>query len=401
MMELDIDNLNTHILVVDDTKSIHDDFDEILDTRQHPENHEIKDLEDFLFQDDPQPDREKSTDELEKTEKFLNLTYTLDHAFQGEEAVEIVRKREGSENPVSVIVMDVRMPPGINGIEAILRIWKINPYIEIVICSAYSDYSWDQIVDLVGATDRLLFLKKPFHSIEVRQMILSLVIKWNYHKQNRHFISHLEHEVEQRTNQIKKLNFELEATNKELEGKNRQLAEMALKDGMTGLFNHMAFQNHFNDIFEDSRLHSFPICISMIDIDLFKSINDSYGHAVGDKVIIAFADVITQCLEDLSSFSSCIAGRYGGDEFALIMPYFTMQKAKKLLDKICSEVKTITIEQIPDLTITASLGGACLDSETVCPGTEELIQCADAALYTAKKEGRDQVRINMYDYSEE
>ena len=93
--------------------------------------------------------------------------------------------------PYSMIFMDVRMPPGMDGIQTILQIWEKHPNIEVVICTAFSDYSWDNIVKTLGSTDRLLFMKKPFDSVAVKQTALSLTKKWDLDRKNRESISNL------------------------------------------------------------------------------------------------------------------------------------------------------------------------------------------------------------------
>ncbi len=178
------------ILIVDDNSSIHDDFRKILvlpivDSR-------LDQIEQLLFK------KERKNNEP-------IYEYVIDDAYQGTEAIDMVQKAEDEGFPYSLVFMDVRMPPGIDGVETIDLIWKKFPNIEMVICSAYSDYSWDEILDKFGQTDKLLFVKKPFNIIVVKQLALSLITKWDIAKKNRNYMDLLEKEVEERTKELSDL----------------------------------------------------------------------------------------------------------------------------------------------------------------------------------------------------
>ncbi|MBN2444268.1 MAG: HD domain-containing protein [Spirochaetales bacterium] len=91
----------------------------------------------------------------------------------------MVKKAKAENFPYALAFIDVRMPPGWDGIETITRIWEIDPFIEVAICTAYADYSWDQIVSKLGYTDHIIIIKKPFEKIEIKQMATALIQKWN------------------------------------------------------------------------------------------------------------------------------------------------------------------------------------------------------------------------------
>ena len=178
------------ILIVDDNESIHEDFKKILLVVEN--SGAINEIEQLLFEE-----------KLPK--KGIGYDYVIDDAYQGEEAIEMVKKSYEEDFPYSLIYMDVRMPPGIDGVQAIDKIWQKYPNIEIVICSAYSDYSWDEILEKFGETDKLLFVKKPFNIIVIKQLTLSLITKWDIASKNREYMQHLKKEVEARTLELKHL----------------------------------------------------------------------------------------------------------------------------------------------------------------------------------------------------
>ncbi|MDZ7720678.1 MAG: response regulator [Balneolaceae bacterium] len=185
----------SRILLVDDNEAIHEDIEAILSSHQSDDDDELQMLEGALFGESVSSN----------TEVLENLRYQIDHAYQGEEAVRMVQEAAESGNPYSLIFMDVRMPPGIDGIQAIQKIWESHPYIEIIICTAYSDYSWDQIVQNVGSSDKLLFMKKPFDATALKQAALTLTTKWNLQQQAIEYTDKLEREVEEQTKELNKL----------------------------------------------------------------------------------------------------------------------------------------------------------------------------------------------------
>ena len=108
-----------------------------------------------------------------------DYNFIIDSAHQGQEGLEMVRRAIEEGHPYAMAFVDMRMPPGWNGLDTIARIWKEYPELQVVICTAYSDHSWDEIVERLGCTDQLLILKKPFDNVEVRQLVYALTEKWH------------------------------------------------------------------------------------------------------------------------------------------------------------------------------------------------------------------------------
>src|SRR5207237_8306729 len=168
-------------------------------------------------------------EELDATEAFLfgdeaggsrAQNFRIDSAFQGQEGLEKVRAACAEGAPYAVAFVDVRMPPGWDGIETISRIWKEFPDLQIVICTAYSDYSWDEIAKSVGNTDKMLVLKKPFDNVEVLQMAHALSKKWQLTQMGRKQMEELDALVNQRTAELRAANARL----------TREVAERAAAD---------------------------------------------------------------------------------------------------------------------------------------------------------------------------
>ena len=149
------------ILVIDDHRAIHDDFRKALNDTA--DDLELADATTALLGDKPQ--------------KGARLHYSIDHAFQGLEGIGLVANAVKNNQPYDMAFVDMRMPPGIDGLETVVRLWQEDHDLPVVICTAFSDHSWHDIVERLGCSDKLLILKKPFDISEVRQAALALTEK--------------------------------------------------------------------------------------------------------------------------------------------------------------------------------------------------------------------------------
>jgi len=165
---------NTRILICDDNDAIHKDFRKVL-TAIPDKKLAIDYLEETLFEDEDLP--------ASRTDPLASLEFHIDSAYQGRDALSMAERAHEEGKPYTTIFMDVRMPPGWDGILTSQKIWERLPHTEIVIVTAYSDYTWEEMIDKLGFNGRLLFIKKPFDSLTVKQMTLNLVNKWNLRDQ--------------------------------------------------------------------------------------------------------------------------------------------------------------------------------------------------------------------------
>lgn len=186
------------ILLVDDNTAIHEDFKSLIGDDDTRVDHDTLALEESLF-------GEGVTQQAPDAETESYKKYTIDSAFQGEEAIEKVQQAVEEGNPYALLFMDVRMPPGMDGIQAVKRIWQKYPNIEVVICTAFSDYAWNDILKELGNTGNLLFMKKPFDATAVKQTAMTLTKKWLLTQENRNYTDHLETEVQKRTAELNDL----------------------------------------------------------------------------------------------------------------------------------------------------------------------------------------------------
>ena len=168
------------VLIVDDNEGIHDDFRTLLQPRRGPD--ELDELAAEIF-----------GEAVVAEEPVVEFpSYRCDSAFQGNTALETVKDAVANGDAYALAFIDIRMPPGWDGVETILHLWKIDPNIQMVLCSAYSDYSWEEIVQKLGISDKLLMLRKPFDANSVKQLTLATTSRWHRERLARQQLGELE-----------------------------------------------------------------------------------------------------------------------------------------------------------------------------------------------------------------
>jgi len=177
------------VIAIDDTVSIHKDYRKVLQSAGE-KSAGLRSAEAALF------------GKIEEDPSGVDYCYDIDSAYQGEEGCRLIQKALDSGNPYTTAFVDVRMPPGWDGIETVRRIWQIMPNLPVVLCPAYTDYSWEEISRQLPRTDQLLILKKPFDPLELRQIAAAQVSRWHMTcmaRQNRQI---LEATIQSRTQEI-------------------------------------------------------------------------------------------------------------------------------------------------------------------------------------------------------
>jgi diguanylate cyclase (GGDEF)-like protein/PAS domain S-box-containing protein len=178
------DTSNRRIIVIDDNEAIHADMRKVLNPAAS--DRDLDAMEAEIFGSAP-------------ADAPRAVPYEIDSAFQGQAGAEMIRAAVAAGRPYAVAFVDMRMPPGWDGLETVEKLWNLDPELQIVICTAYSDYSRDEIIARVGPNHRLLILKKPFDNAEVVQLASSLTEKWAQTRQAGLRMADLEAMVERRT----------------------------------------------------------------------------------------------------------------------------------------------------------------------------------------------------------
>ena len=186
----------------------------------------------------------------------------------------------------------------------------------------------------------------------------------------------------------KTLQDDLQLKNNQLENLLKEVEKKAVTDPLTGLFN----RRHFNDTLDKELSRSIrynePLTCMMLDIDFFKSVNDNYGHQVGDSVLSEIGKILKESVRMIE-----VAARYGGEEFTLLFPKTTTKDALKPATRILEGVATHNFYGVPkDRIITVSIGVAGLPDPLI-QNRATLVKCADHAMYKAKRDGRNRVEV--------
>lgn len=178
-----IDHLNRRILVIDDNQAIHDDFRKILG-------------------ESDDADAALQAAEARIFGSPAAMLFEIDTATQGEEGLKMVEQALAEGRPYAMAFVDVRMPPGWDGIETTQRIWQVCPDLQVVICTAFSDCSWNEMQEQIDPQDRLMVLKKPFDTIEILQMANALTQKWLRLQESKVEFGGLQQMVSERTREL-------------------------------------------------------------------------------------------------------------------------------------------------------------------------------------------------------
>jgi two-component system, cell cycle response regulator len=255
------------------------------------------------------------------------------------------------ESSPHLILLDVMMP-GMDGYK-VAKMFRDQggAFVPIILLTALEDLESKRRGMAAGADD---FLTKPVSQLELQIRLSSML-------------------------RIKLLTDQLERAKAEL-------AELAVTDPLTGLHNRRHLFQEMDREFARAQRYKRPLACYMIDIDHFKNVNDTYGHQVGDRVLVLMAEVIKGTVRNTD-----IAGRFGGEEFMILAPETSTESGMVLAERVRQKVPACTEAAGPDVPrVTVSLGLATTEHPRASD-TTELVRLADEALYRAKKEGRDRI----------
>ena len=249
-----------------------------------------------------------------------------------------------------VVLIDISILTITNNFEFISYIKQYGSAI-ILMTNQYEDYSYEK-ASYLGASD---FVIKPIRDIDLLMRIRHVIAERHDNKDRQAILA--------------------------------QLERLALTDGMTGLYNNRHFYNQLNYETDRAIRYRHDLSILLMDVDNFKTFNDTYGHLEGDKILIRFGQILRACLR-----ANDIAFRYGGDEFIVLLPETPIESVHHVAVRILTSFAAETFAPAPDLKIskTLSIGATVFDLQE---DPLNMVKRSDHAMYLAKQNGRNQITI--------
>src|SRR5450631_3877429 len=346
---------NRRILIIDDNAAIHHDFRKVLCTSDEEEAQATL----ALLEADLLGERPVGS---------TRPRFEIESAHQGQEGVEMAQRALAARRPYAMAFVDMRMPPGWDGLQTIEQLWKVDPHVQVVICSAHTDYDWTEVVDRLGHSDKLLVLRKPAEPIEILQCANALTRKWENDRLIRDQMERLEHVISVRTHG--------------LEAANRQLRHLATHDPLTGLPNRVLLDDRMAQAMAHADRDGRSFALLACELDRFKLINDSLGHRAGDELLQEVARRLTAVVRTTDTVA-----RFGGDEFVLVAssiaePADAQKLASVVIEALAAPVRIAGI----DIHTSPSIGIAVYPADGC--SIDALLAHADSAMYAAKERGR-------------
>ncbi len=339
---------NRRILIVDDTASIHTDFRKILCAEAAHEQ-SLDTLEETLFGTTTPP----------------RQAFMLDSAYQGQEALALVNQALAANAPYAMVFIDMRMPPGWDGLQTIEQLWNVDPNLQIALCTAYSDYSFEAIEARLKFNDQLLILKKPFDQLEIRQMASALTWKWQLAQDAALKVISLERTIEERVQELLKVSHLLQY------------------DALTQLPNSTLLGDRLTQAMALGRRHDTQLAVMFIGLDRFKRINNALGYPVGDEVLQLVSQSLAASVRESDSVF-----RYGSDEFVILLnDVLHPQQTQHIAQKVLMAISATRHVAGHDLSVTASLGISIYPNDS--NNAVVLIKQAETAMHTSKERGPD------------
>ena len=359
------------VLIVDDQQAIHDTFARVFEFQEEQNDTLLAFESEFL------------EEAASGAERGINASarpqFLLTHVHSGEEGVQAVREsmQKEDEERFSVAFVDMRMPGGIDGLETVDQLWSIDPDLQVVICTAFSDHTWDEVLERLGYNDRLLLLKKPFESDETRQLALALSEKWRMSRIQWQKVAELEQENVRRRDA------------------EQQMRKMAHRDALTSLPNRPYLIEKLDSIVKNRKVGDRSHCaILFLDLDNFKVINDSLGHDAGDMLLNQVALRLQECVrqnrEEANNDDETV--RLGGDEFVVLLQNLedknvALDVARRIVTRV-SEPFCLVDRMV---NVGTSVGVAYIDDSV--RDAHDTLRNADTAMYRAKNTGKGQVAV--------
>jgi len=345
------DALTNRVLVVDDDKALIGEYLKCLGEGFEPDvaTTTLGDLEKVLFGED--------------TDEKGAVRFDVQSRNQGESAVEAVRDAVKTGAPFSIVFLDIRMPPGIDGIEAARRIREVDPNINIVMVTGSLNHEPGDIGEQIPPADKIFFFKKPFHAVECRQLAAALCGKWHADRALRRANDILEQRVWERTEALHKL---------------------AYYDPATQLPNRLKLMDELQTLIESMDSPDLNTAVILFDIEHFSFLNETMGYDAGTELLVAFGKRLIRACRNLPHEAESVIGRFGADEFACLVPGIEdADELKAFATAIRKNIEQPFLVGGREVYLKASIGAAWHPSHG--RDAKSVFRCAEAALHRSMR----------------
>jgi diguanylate cyclase (GGDEF)-like protein len=303
-------------------------------------------------------------------------------ALNAQDALEFMDELDRDGDPLALIIADQIMP-GMKGVELLELVHRRSPTTTKILLTGQAGL--DAVVAAINRADLNHYIPKPWAEANLRLIVENMLRQFRLTNENRQLVC----DLSAKNQALLEMNRELEAKvserTHELAEANSRLAQLAVTDGLTGLYNHRHFHERLSLEAERSVRNGLPLSLLMIDVDHFKHYNDHHGHPSGDEVLRQVARIMTD-----GRRANDFCARYGGEEFAVVLVDTPKLVAAKVAERLRERVATHSFEHAdkqPLGCLSISLGVATFPSDA--NDAEGLVRAADAALYRAKGGGRN------------
>ena len=356
------------VLIVDDEPAMHDSYRRSF----APAPAEVGALSAMaaeLFGDD---EAAEAADEAQGAEEGDPRDFALTHCMQGLDAVAAIERALADGDPYPVAFIDVRMPPGIDGKETARRIRALDPEINLVIVTGFSDFSPLEISRVAGPTDKIFYIAKPFEVAEVVQTATALGRRWE-----------VDRELAAARAQLAGQVVRLQEQGLELAANESRAVHIATHDSLTDAPNRLAFQRALAERVRKPGVFG----VAMLDLDRFKLVNDTLGHLAGDELLRGVCHILCETVPEGS-----LVARLGGDEFGLLFDAPGAEAAVMACERVvhaCSGTMKLFGNSVQGGAST----GVVVREDEGSRDVVDLMRRADLALNDAKRAGRGVVRL--------
>ncbi len=305
-------------------------------------------------------------------------------AQSGDDALELIDELQRDGERLAVIIADQIMP-GMKGVDLLEAVHERSPDTAKILLTGQAGL--DAVVSAINRAELDFYASKPWDEANLRLAVEGLLRNFRLSQENKRLVA----DLYGKNQALLEMNLELEALiserTQELAEANTRLAQLAVTDGLTGLFNHRHLHERLTLEIERSARNGLPLSLLMIDVDHFKNYNDRNGHPTGDELLRQLARIMGD-----GRRANDFVARYGGEEFAIVLvdtPKFTAAQVAERLRAQVAEYRFEHRDEQPGGLVSISIGVSSFPDDAV--EGDGLVRMADEALYRAKREGRNRV----------